>query len=250
MKELILMTIAIVFSLSSQSAELIKDKSYRARTSLEVYIDPSKKPKEVLKVGYQSKFVVLNNTDKNKYAIKFMNIYKYAKLLPVDKQKDDDFIELKVSQVIKGDIYYLSRAPVDGVPIENRVQQSFGGLVSGPLIVPFKYRLDDKSISGDATIGYYAGWGVETNFFDISDKYVTFTPFLSAGLTQVSVLSEAADGTSKTDSKSGFTWATGILIKNWDSVNIGIVYGQDRIGDQNWQHEGEGWFSISVGWEM
>ncbi len=246
MKKLILTIAVILTSYSSQSAELIKDKSYRARTNLEVSDGKNKG----LKVGAQSKFVILDNDDKDKYAIKFMNIYQYGEILPPKKRTLNETAEYKNSDVIKGDIYYLSKNEVNGVPVENRVQQSFGGLVSGPLIVPFKYRLDDKSIGGDATVGYYAGWGVETNFFDISDTYVTFTPFISAGLTQVSVLSEAEDGTTKTDSKSGFSWATGILIKNWDSVNIGVVYGQDRIGDQDWQHEGEGWFSISVGWEM
>ncbi|WP_115719635.1 hypothetical protein [Gallaecimonas mangrovi] len=246
MKKLILIIVVTLISYSSQAAELIKDKSYRARTNLVV----SDGKNNGLKVGAQSKFVILDNDDKDKYAIKFMNIYQYGEILPPQKRTLKVTTEYKNSDVIKGDIYYLSKDEVNGVPVENRVQQSFGGLVSGPLIVPFKYRLDDKSIGGDATVGYYAGWGIETNFFNLSDTYVTFTPFLSAGLTQVSVLSEAEDGTTKTDSKSGFSWATGILIKNWDSVNIGIVYGQDRIGDQDWQHEGEGWFSISIGWEM
>jgi opacity protein-like surface antigen len=246
MKNFLLIITIILMSFSSQSDELLKDKSYRARTNLEVSDGKNKD----LKVGAQSKFVILDNDNKDNYAIKFMNIYKYGEILPPQKQTNTLTTSFKNSGVIKGDIYYLSKTEVNGVSIESRVQQSFGGLVSGPLIVPFKYRLDDKSIGGDATVGYYAGWGLETNFLGISDTYVTFTPFLSAGLTQVSVLSESEEGVTTTDSKSGFSWATGVLIKNWDSVNIGIVYGQDRIGDQSWDHEGEGWFSFSVGWEM
>lgn len=203
-----------------------------------------------LKVGAQSKFVILDNDEKDKYAIKFLNIYKYVEIAPEAEWTDDSNSTSSLSEVIKGQVYYLSKSEVNGVPIESKVLQSYGGLVSGPLIVPFKYRLDDKSLGGDATVGYYAGWGFETNFFDLSDKYVTFTPFLSAGLTQVSVIKKSDDGTSESDSKSGFSWATGLLIQNWDNVNIGIVYGEDRIGDQDWEHEGEGWISISVGWEL
>lgn len=126
--------------------------------------------------------------------------------------------------------------------MENLVTNSFRGVVSGPLIVPFKYRTGDESFSGEASIGYYAGWGMD--FFNTG---VGITPMLSAGLTQVSV----ADGTGEgTENKSGFTWTAGFLFQNWDGMNIGIVYGEDRIGDSQWEHEGDGWWSISMGWEI
>ena len=242
----ILASILLLTAFNSNSAELTKDKVYRARTNIEV-TDSNKKN---LKVGYQSKFVVLVNDDKDKYAIKFTNIYPYGEILPPSKQINDQYFRYVNSELIKGEIYYLSKDKKDGVPVEEKVEQSFAGLVSGPLVVPFKYRLNDKSIGGDATIGYYAGWGIDTNFFSLSEKYVTFTPFISAGLAQISVVTQLPDGTSQTDSNSGISWAAGVLISNWDSVNIGIVYGQDRIGDQDWEYEGEGWLSISVGWQI
>jgi len=242
----ILIPLLIIIPINSYSAELIKDKTYRARTT----IDVTDNSKNTIKVGAQSKFIIIDNDDKDKYAIKFLNIYSYGEIIPPKNRNDNNFVQYKNSEVINGDIYYLSKTEVNGVPIESRAQQSFGGVVSGPLVVPFKYRLNDKSITGDATVGYYAGWGIETNFFTLSDTYVTFTPFLSAGLTQISFTTVAADGTTKSESQSGFSWATGILIKNWDSVNIGLVYGQDRIGDKEWEYEGKGWMSISIGWEV
>jgi len=245
MRTALTLTLALA-TFNSYSAELINDKTYRARTNLEV----TDSAKQKLKVGSQSKFVVLVNDDKDKYAIKFTNIYQYGEILPPKARTKDKNIEYKNSDVIKGEIYFLSKQKTLGVPVETKVEQSFSGLVSGPLVVPFKYRLNDKSIGGDATIGYYAGWGIDTNFFSLSEKYVTFTPFLSAGLTQISVVTQLPDGSSQTDSNSGISWAGGVLISNWDSVNIGIVYGQDRIGDQDWTHEGEGWLSISVGWQI
>lgn len=231
----------VIASFVTNADELAKDNKYRAKTALKVSSDGTNFN---LKVGAQSKFIILDNDNKDKYAIKFTNIYPYNVIN--DPRTTNNYKSEHASDVIEDDVYYLSKSEVNGVPIESKVEQSFGGVVSGPLIVPFKYRLDDKSIGGDATVGYYAGYGFD---IPISDQYITVTPFLSAGLTQVSVLSEAETGT-KTDSKSGFSWATGFLISNWDSVNIGIVYGQDRIGDQNWAHEGEGWVSISIGWEL
>jgi ribosomal protein L35AE/L33A len=241
MKKILLCGI-ITATFASNAAELTKENKYRAKTAIDVSSDGTKFN---LKVGSQSKFIILDNDDKDKYAIKFTNIYPYSVIKST--RTVTDYKTENASDVIENNVYYLSKKEVNGVPIESKVEQSYGGIVSGPLVVPFKYRLDDKSIGGDATVGYYAGYGFDV---PISDQYITLTPFLSAGLTQVSVLSEAEDGTTTTDSKSGFSWATGFLIQNWDSVNIGIVYGQDRIGDKNWAHEGEGWVSISVGWKL
>lgn len=241
MKKVIVMLSIFTSSLLG-AEELTKDNRYRAKTALEVSSDGTTFN---LKVGSQSKFIILDNNDDDKYAVKFTNIYPYTEIKSV--RTTDDYKSARASDVIEDNVYYLSKSEVNGVPIESRVEESLGGIVSGPLIVPFKYRLDDKSIGGDATVGYYAGYGFDV---PISDQYITVTPFLSAGLTQVSVLSEAEDGATSTDNKSGFSWATGFLIQNWDSINIGIVYGQDRIGEQSWEHEGKGWISISVGWEL
>ena len=225
--------------------ELKENINYRTRVNLSVSEDGSAYDKNV---GAQSKFVVIDNDNKDEYAIKFLNVYQVVEIKAT--RTKDDYRKFSPSDVIEDKVYYIKKSEVIGVPIEKKVQQSFGGLVSGPLVVPFKYRLDDKSIAGDATVGYYAGWGWDTNFWGASDKYVTFTPFLSAGITQVSVSKTDKNGITSDENKSGFSWATGLLINNWDSVNIGIVYGEDRIGNQEWEHEGQGWVSISVGWEI
>lgn len=231
---------------NSYADELAKNSKYRIRTAVKVSLDGEKYN---LNVGSQSKFIVVNS-DTDKYAIRFLNIYPYNEIVDATKREPSNYKTEKISDVLVDNIYFLERSASNGVPIESRVEQSFGGLVSGPLIIPFKYRLDDKSIGGDATIGYYAGAGFDSNFRGISDTYIIFTPFISAGLTQVAVITKANDGSIKTDNKSGVTLAAGLLIKNWDSVNIGLVYGQDRIGDKTWAHEGEGWLSISVGWAL
>lgn len=236
-----------LFSFASNAEELKEGKNYRARVNLSVSDDARNYTK---KVGAQSKFIVIDNDNKNEYAIKFLDVYQVVDIKPAASRTKQEYKDYTPSDVIEDNVYFLQKSEVNGVPVEKRVQQSFGGLVSGPLVVPFKYRLDDKSIGGDATVGYYAGWGWDTNFFGASEKYVTFTPFLSAGLTQVSVSELDGGGNATEESKSGISWAAGLLINNWDSINIGVVYGQDRIGSQDWAHEGEGWFSLSVGWEI
>jgi hypothetical protein len=123
-------------------------------------------------------------------------------------------------------------------------EESLTGLSAGPLIVPFKYRVNDKSITGDATVGMYAGITFEPGCTK-SNWCFRITPIISAGISQVSV----SDGENST-SKTSATWAAGFLISNWSDLNIGVVYGQDRIGDSSWEHEGKGWVSIMVGWQL
>lgn len=237
----------LVVSCNAMCEDLKENTNYRTRINLIVSEDAEIYDK---KVGAQSKFVVIDSDDKDKYAIKFINIYQASKIKQAEIRKKNSYKDFFPSDVIEDNIYYLKKEVINGVPVEKKVHQSFGGLVSGPLVVPFKYRISDDSISGEATVGYYAGWGWDTNFFGASEKYVTFTPFLSAGITQVSITKVDENGESETENKSGFSWATGVLVKNWDNVNIGVVYGQDRIGDKNWKHEGEGWLSLSVGWDI
>ena len=69
--------------------------------------------------------------------------------------------------------------------------------------------------------------------------------FIAGGLTQISVTEDE-----ETSNQTGVSLAAGILIQNWAGVNIGLVYGEDRIGNQDWEHEGEGWLSFMVGWEI
>jgi opacity protein-like surface antigen len=245
MKKIVVLLIMMLPSLSYANS-LVKGEVYRTRVNIEV--GDSISTPTGLKVGANSKFVVLENKSETVYAIKFNTIYEYAKPITTNPTTRN-YKTWNVSDIVEDRIYYISKNIGDQnkIALDDVVSKSFGGIVSGPLIVPFKYRLDDKSISGEAMIGYYAGAG-----FDIgSAEYnVAVTPFLSVGLSQVSVNVVHNDENVETENKSGFTWAAGLLIQNWDKVNIGIVYGQDRIGDNSWAHEGEGWFSISVGWKL
>jgi hypothetical protein len=132
----------------------------------------------------------------------------------------------------------------DVVRISEIARESLTGLSAGPLIVPFKFRLDDESLTGDAELGVYAGITFEPGCTK-SNWCFRVTPLISAGLSQVSVADE-----NDTENKTAVTIAVGFLITNWADLNIGLIYGQDRIGDSSWEHEGDGWISFMVGWQL
>jgi hypothetical protein len=148
-----------------------------------------------------------------------------------------------------GLIYKIDKSmKVDGaasVDLDKLISHSDSGLSSGPLVVPFKYRLDDKSLDGDAEIGYYAGAKFEPFCSRGVNWCFRLVPMISAGISQVGVESET-----DTKSKSAFTISAGFLIDGWDGMNIGLVWGQDRVGDKTWQHEGKSWISFMIGWNL
>lgn len=181
-----------------------------------------------------SKFVVIDNqVDPNAYIVRFIKLY--------DRKYNGKMLKSTVSE---DEEYRLPRMSAVNVPIEKSVRPSLVGPVSGPLIVPFKYRTDDDSLSGEAAIGFYAGYRTEFRIPGTNAR-LPMSPFIAGGLSQINV---STDG--DTDNKTGVTLAVGILIQNWADVNIGLVYGQDRIGDNSWEHEGENWISFMVGWDL
>ncbi|MDH4273818.1 MAG: hypothetical protein OEW08_02140, partial [Gammaproteobacteria bacterium] len=139
--------------------------------------------------------------------------------------------------------YKIDRA-VGGISLTKSVLPSFAGPASGPLIVPFKYRLNDKSLTGESAIGYYAGYRIEPRI-PLTNTRVPLSPFIAGGLTQINM---ATNG--DTDNKTGVTIAVGFLVQNWAGVNIGLVGGQDRIGNGAWVHEGKNWVSFMIGWNL
>ena len=214
----------LIFSSLSLGASLEDGKVYRLLKSVTNIESVSGSKADVFR---DSKFLVIDSSPKDHYVVRFIKIYK---------SYDD-----KLSTVTLDNEYKLKKE-IDGVSVEKSTTISRGGMVSGPLIVPFKYRIDKDTLSGEAAIGYYAGYSVEPS---IGGTRIPITPFLAGGLSQVGV-----NNGEETENKTGVTVATGILIQNWAGVNIGLVYGQDRIGDKTWEHEGEGWVSLMVGWEI
>lgn len=138
-------------------------------------------------------------------------------------------------RVIHSEEYVLPQS-ISGVPIEASTTKS--GKSSGLLVLPYKLRNDDGSVTGDATVGYYAGWDTRAG-----------TILFSAGLSQVSLPVSATE----TENQSAITVAVGYLIKNWGGVDMGVVLGIDHIGGDkgdDWQYEDDPWLSLMIGWNF
>ncbi len=188
---------------------------------------PLRDPAETCIAHRGSKFIVVD-AGQDYYVIRFLSLYSY------DRQK---------STASRNEEYKLPKQ-VNGVDISKSVKVSVAGPISGPLIVPFKFRLGDESITGEAALGFYAGYNVEPSL-PFTDIRIPVTPFVAGGISQVAV-----DSSGETEHETAFTWAIGVLVKNWHHVNVGLVYGEDYTGDKDWKHEGDGWFSFMIGWQL
>lgn len=229
----ILVSIALLMASGSAFADGIEvGKIYRLAVTVSE-LSPVGEPGSTHVAVKNNKFRVMQKL-KDGFVVQFEKIYK------LESEKTTE-----CPSCVKWDKLYKLKSDLgNSVELESVSSESLTGLSAGPLVVPFKYRLDDKSLTGDAKVGLYAGITFEPGCTR-SNWCFRFTPLLSAGLSQVSV----TDGTSE-ENQTAVTVAAGFLITNWSSLNIGFVYGQDRIGDSNWDHEGEGWMSFMVGWQL
>lgn len=117
------------------------------------------------------------------------------------------------------------------------------GLSHGPLVVPFKFRTNDGSLSGEATLGYYLGVKSETIL-------VSGTAFISAGLALIPV---SDVNSSETETKTGFSWAVGYAFETKTNFQAAIVAGGDHLGGtagDNWEYEDDIWLSLAIGFNF
>lgn len=235
-----LVGIFLLLSTSNSFAkELEEGAIYRLRVAMD-NLQLATDTAQIFSALPNSKFLVLGKKDSTSYYVSFTVAYEN------DSRSGKAIDSKRANLVTERTVYVMPATVVDTLEVSAVTERSLSGLTSGPLVVPFKYRLNDESFTGEAGVGYYAGVTFEPGCITVN-WCVRVTPLLSAGLSQVAVAN--GSGTD-TDSASAVTWAAGLLITNWDQLNIGFVYGQDRIGDKSWEHEGEGWLSVTVGWQL
>ena len=114
----------------------------------------------------------------------------------------------------------------------------------GTLVVPFKIREKNWSLTGDSTIGYYVGYRMTLPYFNVD-----VTPLISFGLTIISFPVDEG----KTEGKTGITGAGGILFTIEKNFQIGLVAGIDHLGGdegKSWQFEDNYWLSFMVGYNF
>jgi opacity protein-like surface antigen len=225
MRRLLIAWMLIQFVGRAEGSSLEDRQSYRLEVTIEGIAEAL--GQTVRKAYKGSRFTVVSEDSK----------YYVVRFLITNEPKG------VTDSVLTSELYLVPRE-YRGVDVTKIVSKTVSGPVSGPLVVPFKFRLNDRSLTGEATIGYYAGWAMSAG---LRNSYrLPIVPFISGGLSQVNVESV----TGESEAKSAITWAAGLLIQNWGDLSIGVLYGQDRVGDQSWKHEGDGWASFNVGWVL
>lgn len=196
-------------------------ETYKSTEKIQVVDDLQNCDAVKTEVPINSYFTVINNADKNSWVIEFINTSN-------DKNNP-----------IKCGEYY--RLCIDDSPNNPNNYTRFtrvGGLTTGVLVVPYKYRGHD-TISGEATVGPYVGFKTE---------HMTFA--VGVGLTQISVSSK--DDDKKIDSKTGFTWCVGLIREINKNFDIGIILGQDTVfgKDNGFEYQHKTWGSLAIGYKF
>jgi len=118
------------------------------------------------------------------------------------------------------------------------------GWSHGALVVPFKIRTKDHSLSNQAaSIGYYLGRRV-------GERGSAQTLALSFGVSQIQTTpASTSSGSQQPASETGYTAAGAWIFELRDSMQLAIVVGQDRIGGatatQKWNYEGGWWWAVA-----
>ena len=114
-----------------------------------------------------------------------------------------------------------------------------GGMTSGLLVVPYKWRKKGNIFSGEATIGPY--WGFRNEIFTLA---------LTAGLSQVAL--KDAD-TQEVEYETGFSYATGFIFNVNEDFDIALVAGKDRLfggAGEKFEHQNDWWYSFAIGYKF
>jgi len=143
--------------------------------------------------------------------------------------KDGNIVDLHVE-------YKIEASKLQNYPAQSR------GMDYGLLVVPYKFHLSDQSLTGEATLGGYAG-------YQLTWPGIAISTVLSAGVGVVN-LTKQENGISTSDNAASFTAAGGFIINLMKSglFQIGILCGFDWAGKgSQYKHEGKPWIAISFG---
>jgi hypothetical protein len=143
--------------------------------------------------------------------------------------KDGNIVDLHVE-------YKIEASKLQNYPAQSR------GMDYGLLVVPFKFHLSDQSVTGEATLGGYAG-------YQLTWPGIAISTVLSAGVGVVN-LTKQANGVSTESNAASFTAAGGFIINLMKSglFQIGILCGFDWAGKgSQYKYEGKPWIAVSFG---
>lgn len=228
MKKRVVSIFALLFSLTATADPLKQGETYRLEKTIHNLVRTHDSQAGFVAARNSTFIVVDDKAAANAYIVRFITLFSFSG---------------KASTVRKDEEYLLPKQ-VGGTVIENSATPSLVGLVSGPLVVPFKYRITDKVLSGEASVGYYVGYRWEAQI-PFTDQRLPISPIVGGGVAPINI-GDASDPSNVL----AVSFATGLLVENWSNVNVGLVIGRDLVEQADWPHQWETWVSVMIGWDL
>jgi len=116
------------------------------------------------------------------------------------------------------------------------------GLSWGVLTLPFKFRLDDQTLSGGSTLGGFIGY---------NQRWLFGVHTVLVGAAGVSMIATQDINSKSLENKTGLTLAVGMTMPIEKSFQAGFFFGADHIGGRSgeeWGHDDKLWISLSIGY--
>ncbi len=135
------------------------------------------------------------------------------------------------------DIYIIEKSI-----LEERYKPAFGDSF-GLLLIPYKYRPGDGSLTTDPTFGGY--WG-------LSNRWLGFNSTFLVGV-GVSHIVTTDGNTNQIEYKTALTAGGGLTSTIRGKYHAGIFAGIDRLGGEAgrwWKYENELWISLTIGYNF
>lgn len=186
--------------------------------------------------GKDSQYYILpGNLEKNAETIKFKEIRDLSTASACPETKLPAYHEEYI-------LYTEKKDAVSGMKaVPDYYYSEFSKIEHGVLVVPFKYRDHDKSLTGETTLGYYFGISYDTLWLDP-------TPFITFGLAQIPIANSAG----VVENKNGLSVGFGLVLRDGE-FQVALVAGMDHLGGdagKKWEYEDNVWVSIGLGYNI
>jgi hypothetical protein len=118
------------------------------------------------------------------------------------------------------------------------------GFTYGVMVAPFKYFRESKTFDAGGNIGPYVG-------YRLWDRQGSSTALIaSVGVTSTKVVT-VNNGVSNEETKTGMSWAFGVLTEFKSAFNVGVLWGMDMFSAADAVPKSGGhWLSISIGYKL
>ncbi len=129
----------------------------------------------------------------------------------------------------------------------------FKGVKAGVFTVPFKIRTNDFDFEQNVNIGMNLGFPVRLNRY-LENNWILI-PTVGIGLSTINLNPknsdlQESDGEDANRTASAFSISGGFLLQFSESINIGLLYGFDFLGNNDksirWKYDRKPWIGIGI----